>query len=338
MMPNEPIHTREPLQAYLNEIRNTALLTKEEEISLAKRIKRGDKSARDLMIRANLRLVVKIAHHYNNCGLPLLDLISEGNLGLVKAVERFDPKKGAKFSTYAAWWIKQSIRRGLANQAKTIRLPVHMMEKLQRMRRLERQLQEELGREPSHEELADELHIPVAKISMMKQSMLQPLSLDNTLDSETGEGSLGDIIGDDNAVDPSERIESSNMNETVQDALKTLDDRALAILSLRFGLDGTDEQTLEEIGKRFNVTRERIRQLQNQALSKIRKNIQKRESSKMRKGYVNLLKDLPPTPDVTAPEETVARRGNKLPAPKSGAPKASAKKGRKSAKVESLLC
>jgi RNA polymerase primary sigma factor len=269
---------KDPLQAYLNEIRHTALLTKEEEIQLARRIKRGDASARDHMIRANLRLVVKIAHHYSNCGLPLTDLISEGNLGLVKAVERFDPTKGAKFSTYAAWWIKQSIRRGLANQAKTIRLPVHMMEKLTRMRRLERQLHEELGREPTHEEVADELQIPVQKVAMMKQSMMQPLSLDNSLDSESGEGTLGEIIGDESASDPSEMASGSSINRTVQEALLSLDQRSKSILSFRFGLDGEEGETLEEIGKRFKVTRERIRQLQNQALRKLRKAIQKRET------------------------------------------------------------
>ncbi len=272
---------KDPLQAYLNEIRHTALLTKEDEIRLAKRIRKGDAAARDHMIRANLRLVVKIAHHYANCGLPLTDLISEGNLGLVKAVERFDPRKGAKFSTYAAWWIKQSIRRGLANQAKTIRLPVHMMEKLTRMRRIERQLHEELGREPSHEEIADELDIPARKIAMMKQSMMQPLSLDNTLDSESGEGTLGDIIGDDSATDPAEMASGQNMNQIVQTALRTLDARSLAILSLRFGLNGEEGETLEEIGRRFKVTRERIRQLQNQALRKLKKAIQKRETPRL---------------------------------------------------------
>lgn len=280
-MPFDLTDRKDPLQAYLNEIRETALLTKEDEIRLAKRIRRGDTTARDQMIRANLRLVVKIAHHYANCGLPLTDLISEGNLGLVKAVERFDPRKGAKFSTYAAWWIKQSIRRGLANQAKTIRVPVHMMEKLTRMRRIERQLHEELGREPSVEEIADELNLPARKVAMMKQSMMQPLSLDNTLDSESGEGTLGDIIGDDTAIDPAEVASDQNMNQILQKALQMLDPRSLAILSLRFGLNGEEGQTLEEIGRRFKVTRERIRQLQNQALRKLKKAIQKRETPRL---------------------------------------------------------
>lgn len=315
---------KDPLQAYLNEIRHTTLLTKEDEVRLAKRIRKGDEAARDHMIRANLRLVVKIAHQYSNCGLPLTDLISEGNLGLVKAVERFDPRKGAKFSTYAAWWIKQSIRRGLANQAKTIRLPVHMMEKLTRMRRIERQLHEELGREPSIEEVADELNIPPKKVAMMKQSMMQPLSLDNTLDSESGEGTLGDIIGDDTAIDPAEVASDQNINWVVQKALRTLDPRSLAILSLRFGLNGEEGETLEEIGRRFKVTRERIRQLQNQALRKLKKAIQKRETLRLPDPNITLalsrLSQTLPPPQGTASRQPPISRNTPASQPRTRRP------------------
>lgn len=263
-----------PLQAYLREIGETALLTREEEAQLARKIKRGDKAAKERMIKANLRLVVKIANDYAAYGLPLLDLISEGNLGLIKAVERFDPRKGAKFSTYAAWWIKQSIRRALANQSKTIRLPVHLVDKIQKMRRISYQLTDELGREPTDEELAVELFMTPTKVRSLRQAAIAPLSLDASISTDNDEASLGEIIGDENAIQPSERLAEADLRKAMIDVLHILDEREMRIINLRFGLDGTKEHTLEEVGKKFKVTRERIRQLQNIALTKLRREIQ----------------------------------------------------------------
>ena len=187
------------IKIYLREIGQTPLLTREEEVKLARRIKRGDQAARQQMIKANLRLVVKIAHDYSSYGLPLLDLISEGNIGLMKAVERFDPKKGGKLSTYAAWWIKQSIKRALANQSKTIRLPVHLVDKIARMRRVALQLAEEFGREPTDEELAEELSMTPAKISQLRTAAIRPASLDASVGQDEDSASLGDMIGDESA-------------------------------------------------------------------------------------------------------------------------------------------
>lgn len=266
-----------PLQAYLREIGETSLLTREEEIKLAKKIRRGDKAAKDLMTKANLRLVVKIANDYSNYGLPLLDLISEGNLGLIKAVERFDPRKGAKFSTYAAWWIKQSIRRALANQSKTIRLPVHLVDKIQKLRRINLQLTEELGREPSDEELAEELEMSPSKVAALKQSGISPLSLDARVGVDKDDSTLGELIGDENAVTPDDELSHRDLHETIGSVMHVLDDRELKILRLRFGLEGHKEHTLEEVGKKFKVTRERIRQLQNIALRKLREHIEKKD-------------------------------------------------------------
>jgi RNA polymerase primary sigma factor len=273
-----PGETPAPLQAYLREIGRTPLLTREEEIKLAARIRRGDKNAKDLMTRANLRLVVKIANDYVNCGLPLLDLISEGNLGLIKAVERFDPRKGAKFSTYAAWWIKQSIRRALANQSKTIRLPVHLVDKLQKMRRIGHQLADELGREATDEELAQEMEMPATKVRMLRQAGISPLSLDASLGFDCEDATLGDLIGDEAMVSPDHEAANRDMQDAVSETLHVLDERELKIISLRFGLNGYKEHTLEEVGKKFKVTRERIRQLQNLALVKLRKSIEQRDN------------------------------------------------------------
>ena len=199
---------RNSLQLYLQEIGKTPLLTIAEEVELARRIRRGDKSARDHMIKANLRLVVKIAHDYKDFGLPLLDLISEGNIGLIKAVERFDPRKGGKLSTYAAWWIKQSIKRALANQSKTIRLPVHLVDKISKMRRTAMALAEEFGREPSDEEIAMELGIPTNKVAHLKSVSVRPASLDAPLGDESDSATFGDIVGDDNAVNPYENSQT----------------------------------------------------------------------------------------------------------------------------------
>ena len=264
------------IKIYLREIGQIDLLTPEEEIELAARIKKGDKEARSIMIRANLRLVVKIAHDYANLGLPLLDLISEGNIGLMKAVERFDPAKGGKLSTYAAWWIKQSIKRALANQSKTIRLPVHLVDKISKMRRVSLQMSEELGREPTDDELADEIGLSLAKVSHLKTVAIRPASLDAPI-SDDDNTAFGEIVGDDDALTPFELLRDKNMRDELAELLAVLDEREKKIIFSRFGLDGGKPRTLEEVGKKFGVTRERIRQLQNIALSKLRRALQKKE-------------------------------------------------------------
>jgi RNA polymerase primary sigma factor len=277
---SEPIAhgERSNLQLYLQEIGKTPLLTIEEEIALAKRIRRGDKAARDHMISANLRLVVKIAMDYKDFGLPLLDLISEGNIGLVKAVERFDPRKGGKLSTYAAWWIKQSIKRALANQSKTIRLPVHLVDKISKMRRTAMALTEQLGREPTDEELAIELQVPTAKVAHLKSVSVRPASLDAPVGEDSDSSTFGDMIGDENAQSPFEGLRERNLNRDLTAMVNSLDAREAEIIKLRFGLEGRDELTLEEVGRRFHVTRERIRQLEYLALTKMRKAMARNES------------------------------------------------------------
>ena len=264
------------LRIYLREIAKTDLLTPEQEVELAEKIKQGDKKARSLMIRANLRLVVKIAQDYANYGLPLSDLISEGNIGLMKAVERFDPEKGGKLSTYASWWIKQSIKRALANQSKTIRLPVHMVDKISRMRRISNMLSEALGREPTDSELAEELGIPRTKLAMLKQAAQRPASLDAPI-GEDDSSDFSEIIGDEKAIDPALALENKNMHNQLDGLLDSLDEREMRIIGARFGLDGQKPLTLEEIGVEFGVTRERIRQLQNVALAKMRKSLRKKD-------------------------------------------------------------
>jgi RNA polymerase primary sigma factor len=269
---------RSNLQLYLQEIGKTPLLTIAEEVSLAKRIRRGDRAARNHMIQANLRLVVKIAMDYKDFGLPLLDLISEGNIGLIKAVERFDPRKGGKLSTYAAWWIKQSIKRALANQSKTIRLPVHLVDKISRMRRTAMALSEQMGREPTDEELAMELQIPTSKVAHLKSVSVRPASLDAPVGDENDSATFGEIVGDDNAVSPYDGLREKNMSSDIRAMVDSLDKREAEILRLRFGLDGRDELTLEEVGRRFKVTRERIRQLEYIALGKMRRAMARNES------------------------------------------------------------
>src|SRR6201998_213999 len=264
------------IKIYLREIRQTPLLTPQEEIELAARIKKGDQKARAWLIKANLRLVVKIARDYSNLGLPLLDLISEGNIGLIKAVERFDPGKGGKLSTYSSWWIKQSIRRALADQSKTIRLPVHLVDKIWKMRRVSLQMSEELGREPTDEEFAEEIGISSAKLSQLKTISIRPASLDAPIgDDDSTE--FGEIVGDEDAQTPFELFRDKNLRNEVGGLLDVLDDREKKIIFQRFGLDGGKPKTLEEVGKKFGVTRERIRQLQNIALSKLRRALSKKE-------------------------------------------------------------
>lgn len=258
------------LHLYLREIGQVKLLTPEEEIALAKRIRKGDRHAREDMIKANLRLVVKIARDYENLGLPLLDLINEGNIGLMKGVERFDPSKGAKLSTYASWWIKQAIKRALANQGKTIRLPVHVVDKVAHIRRAETRLRDALGREPSDEEVADELGINARRIRQYRDASRAPVSLDSPVGDDDS-SSVSELVADANAAAPYERLDKETELSSVQEALATLDERERKILSLRFGLhDGGSEKTLEEVGEHFGLTRERIRQIQEIALKKLR--------------------------------------------------------------------
>src|SRR6267142_2399338 len=264
------------IKIYLREIGQIPLLTPDQEIELAAKIKKGDREARALMIRSNLRLVVKIAHDYANLGLPLLDLISEGNIGLMKAVERFDPAKGGKLSTYAAWWIKQSIKRALANQSKTIRLPVHLVDKLAKVRRVSLQMSDELGREPTDEELGEELGIATEKVARLKSIGVRPASLDATIGADDST-EFGESVGDEEAQTPFELLRDRNLLDEMDGLLDVLDKREMKIISQRFGLDGGSPKTLEKVAKNFGITRERIRQLQNIALTKLRRALRKRE-------------------------------------------------------------
>jgi len=267
------------IKLYLREIGQVKLLTPEEEITLAGRIKKGDRKAREQMIKANLRLVVKIAHDYENFGLPLLDLINEGNIGLMKAVERFDPSKGGKLSTYGSWWIKQSIKRALANQSKTIRLPVHLVDKIAKMRRTAMKLQELIGREPTDEELAEEMGLAPGRVAQMRMAALRPASLDAPIGDDES-NNFSEVVQDENADTPYEQLEEKTVTRMLREMVKTLDPREATILEYRFGLDGGSEKTLEEVGAKFGVTRERVRQIQNIALNKLRKMIQKLEAVK----------------------------------------------------------
>jgi RNA polymerase primary sigma factor len=264
------------LQLYLRQIAQYPLLSADRELELAAKIKRGNKEAKAEMIRSNLRLVVKIARDYANLGLPILDLISEGNIGLVKAVERFDPAKGGKLSTYGSWWIKQSIKRALANQGKTIRLPVHLVDKIAKIRRVGAGLSDELGREATDEEIAEEVGMDASKVTLLKQAAIRPASLDAPV-GEEDTTEFGELVGDMAAVDPFESLSDKNMQVEVGELLGKLDEREKRIINARFGLDGSDPITLEEVGDKFGVTRERIRQLQNIALGKLRKALNKRE-------------------------------------------------------------
>jgi RNA polymerase primary sigma factor len=265
------------LNRYLREIGRFSLLTPQQEIELAGKIKKGNAEAREQMINSNLRLVVTIAHDYANLGLPLLDLISEGNIGLTKAVDRFDPTKGAKLSTYAMWWIKQSIKRALADQSKTIRLPVHLGEKLAKMRRVALQISDELGREPTDDELGEELGIASQKVARLKRVGIRPASLDAPVaDDDSTE--FGEMIGDEEAQTPFELLRDEDLRNEMEGLLDVLDDREKKIISERFGFDGGKPKTLEDISKNFGITRERIRQLQNIALAKLRRALSKKET------------------------------------------------------------
>jgi RNA polymerase primary sigma factor len=266
----EPSTEQSAYRLYLQEIGQIKLLTPKEEYDLAKRIRKGDQQAREQMIKANLRLVVKIAHDYEGYGVPLLDLISEGNIGLIKAVERYDPTKGAKLSTYSAGWIKQSIRRALSNQSKTIRLPVHVVDKLAQMRRAEARFFDERGREPSDEESAEELGLPTRRVRQYRRASLLPSSLDAPLGDEDS-NKVSDVVADERAETPYEQLEDQTETKLVEEMMQTLSPRERTILELRFGLGEHEEQTLEELGDHFGLTRERIRQIQELALKKLRR-------------------------------------------------------------------
>jgi len=265
-----PHETASAITLYMREAGQVPLLTPEQEVELAARIKQGDEAAREHMIRANLRLVVKIAREYEGLGLPLLDLINEGNIGLMKAVERFDPAKGGKLSTYSSWWIKQSIRRALANQGKTIRLPVHVADKIYHMRLAELRLQEALGREPTEEELAQELKTTPRKVAALRSAAVRPASLDAPLGDEDS-SRLGEVVPDESSPNPAEILERRTTAAKVLELVNRLPEREATILRYRFGLHGGPEKTLEEVGRKFGVTRERVRQLQNLALNKLRR-------------------------------------------------------------------
>ncbi len=282
--PAEPVAADLPrgdtLQLYLREIGQVKLLTPEEEIVLAKRIKKGDRKAREQMIKANLRLVVKIARDYDGLGLPLLDLINEGNIGLMKGVNRFDPRKGAKLSTYASWWIKQAIKRALANQSKTIRLPVHVVDKVAHIRKAEMKLREALDREPTDEEIAEELRLNPRRVRQYRDAARSPVSLDSPISAEES-NTISEIVADPNAAAPFERLVRDNDNALVQEVLATLTERESKILALRFGLHDGKAKTLEEVGVHFGVTRERIRQIQDEALQKMRKTMEERDTPQL---------------------------------------------------------
>ena len=268
------------LQLYLREIGQIKRISPEEEIVLARKVQRGDKKAREQMITANLRLVVKIANDYAGLGLPLLDLINEGNIGLMKGVQRFNPNKGAKLSTYAAWWIKQSIKRALSNQSKTIRLPVHVGDKMTRVRRAEVKLREVFDREPTDEEVGEELGLNAQRIRLYRDASRAPVALDSPISNEDST-TVSEHVADANAAAPFDEIIKFNDRELAQEALATLDKRESRILSMRFGLNNARPQTLEEVGERLGVTRERIRQIQEQALAKMRVKLEKLDQPAM---------------------------------------------------------
>jgi len=263
---------QESLNIYLQQISAIPLITVKEEVELAALIQKGDAKAREKMITANLRLVVKIAQQYANIGLSLLDLINEGNIGLMKAVERFDPTKGGKLSTYGSWWIKQSIKRALANQSKTIRLPVHMVDRVMQMRRTSAELAERLDRDPTDDELAAEMNLPISRVAHLKSVSKKPASLDSPL-GENETSTLGEVVADDNAINPFEQLQRKSLIGDVNIVLSKLEPREADIIRLRFGLEGRDPLTLEEVGAKIGVTRERVRQIQEQALRQLRKNM-----------------------------------------------------------------
>ncbi len=259
----------DPVRMYLKEIGRVPLLTSDEEISLAKRMEQGDEEAKKQLVEANLRLVVSIAKRYVGRGMQFLDLIQEGNLGLMKAVEKFDYTKGFKFSTYATWWIRQAITRSIADQARTIRIPVHMVETINKLIRISRQLLQELGREPFPEEIAQEMDITVERVHEILKIAQEPVSLETPIGEEE-DSHLGDFIPDDEAIAPADAAAFALLREQLDDVLDTLTEREQKVLRLRFGLEDGRGRTLEEVGQEFGVTRERIRQIEAKALRKLR--------------------------------------------------------------------
>lgn len=256
------------LQLFLKDIGKVPLLTAAQEVELAKRVERGDWAAKQQMVAANLRLVVSIAKHYRNQGLPFLDLIQEGTIGLVRAVEKFDYRRGFKFSTYATWWIRQAVARSLADKGRTIRMPVHVVEKLNKISRVERKLAAELGREPTVEELARETQLDAAEIEQIRRSAQVPVSLEKPVGDEE-ESELGHFIADQNALWPDEVAEMTMRQEGLRRALAMLSHRERRVIEMRYGLDGEEPRTLDEVGRAFNVTRERVRQIEHQSLRKL---------------------------------------------------------------------
>ena len=265
----EGVSIEDPVRMYLKEIGKVSLLSADEEIELAKRMEKGDEAAKKRLAEANLRLVVSIAKRYVGRGMLFLDLIQEGNLGLIKAVEKFDYRKGYKFSTYATWWIRQAITRAIADQARTIRIPVHMVETINKLIRVSRQLLQELGREPTPEEIAKEMDMPVDRVREILKISQEPVSLETPIGEEE-DSHLGDFIQDDNVPVPADAAAFTLLKEQLVEVLSTLTDREQKVLRLRFGLDDGRARTLEEVGKEFNVTRERIRQIEAKALRKLR--------------------------------------------------------------------
>ena len=263
------ISIEDPVRMYLKEIGKVPLLSAEEEIDLAKRMELGDQQAKKRLAEANLRLVVSIAKRYVGRGMLFLDLIQEGNLGLIKAVEKFDYRKGYKFSTYATWWIRQAITRAIADQARTIRIPVHMVETINKLIRVSRQLLQELGREPTPEEISEEMNMPVERVREILKISQEPVSLETPIGEEE-DSHLGDFIQDDNVPVPADAAAFTLLKEQLQEVLGTLTEREQKVLTLRFGLEDGRARTLEEVGREFNVTRERIRQIEAKALRKLR--------------------------------------------------------------------
>jgi RNA polymerase primary sigma factor len=266
------------IKSYLCEIGRIPLLTPQQEIELAAKIKKGDRKARALMINSNLRFVVTIAQDYANLGLPLLDVISEGNIGLMIAVDRFDPSRGAKLSTYAAWWIRQTIKRALSNQGKTIRLPVHLGDKILKVRRVALQMSEELGREPTDDELGEEIGIASRKVSQLKTASIRPASLDAPIgDDDLTE--FGESVADEEARTPFELLREKDLHNKVDGLLDELNDREKKIIFQRFGFGGGERKTLQQIGHKLGVSRERIRQLESIALAKLRRALSQEEDT-----------------------------------------------------------
>ena len=265
----DSINIEDPVRMYLKEIGKVPLLTAEEEIELAKRMENGDEEAKKRLAEANLRLVVSIAKRYVGRGMLFLDLIQEGNLGLIRAVEKFDWKKGFKFSTYATWWIRQAITRAMADQARTIRVPVHMVEVINKLSRVQRQMLQDLGREPTPDELARELDMPVEKVQEVQKYGREPISLHTPL-GEDGDSEFGDLIEDTDAIAPSDAVAFSLLQEQFKQVLETLSPREAGVIKMRYGLEDGQPKTLDDIGRVYGVTRERIRQIESKTMSKLR--------------------------------------------------------------------